>query len=50
MISEGFFFAVVATIQAGWTAWLHLKKIEIETNLRNICKECEHEFTPRKTS
>lgn len=48
MITEGLILAVVATIQAGWTAWLHWKKVQIETSIRNICKECEYEYTPRK--
>jgi len=48
MIPEPVFFAFITTMNVGWTAWLQYKSQQLEANLRNICKECEYEYTPRK--
>jgi hypothetical protein len=47
-MAEDYFLAVVLLFNTIWTGWLQFKNNQLEASLRNLCKECEYEFTPRK--
>jgi hypothetical protein len=48
MIFDGALLTIIAAAQVVWSGWLHLKSKELDLKYKNLCKDCEHDFTPKK--
>ena len=48
MIYGAEILTILATIQVLWTGWLTLKSKELDLKYKNLCKDCEYDFSPKK--
>lgn len=46
-MNENTLFLFFFTIQAGISAWQHVKIESLKTKVKNLCKDCVYDFTPR---
>lgn len=49
-MTENVLFLIFFTVQAGISAWQHVKIEELKTKVKNICKDCKYDFIPLEKS